>query len=84
MGKFKNLTVRNNIADRVDVFFNSRAVVDGLHLDANTVQQCSGNCYSLGQGTGIVMENSVLLRDVSDPLHVWYHGYHCGRLARVQ
>lgn len=70
-GHFSNLTIRHNIADRVDVFFDSKAFLNGLHLNGNTVQQCGGNCYALGRGVGILMENSVLLRDMSDRLFMY-------------
>jgi hypothetical protein len=68
---FKNLTVRNNMADRIDVFLSNGAFVEGFHLNSNTVQQCGGNCYSLGRGVGILMENSVFLRDMSDRLFMY-------------
>ena len=42
-----------------------------MHLDSNTVQQCSGNCYRFGKGVGLVMENSVLLRDMSTRLFLY-------------
>ena len=45
--------------------FQSLAHVSGLLLQANTVAQCSGNCYSFGSGTGLVMRDSVMLRDTS-------------------
>ena len=64
-GAFSNLTVRNNLAARVDSFFRSGDTIEGLLLSANTVQQCSGNCYFLGTGSGIVMRDNVLLRDLS-------------------
>ena len=48
VGRFANLTVKNCVGVRIDVFFESKAQVFGMHLDSNTVQQCSGNCYSLG------------------------------------
>ena len=60
-----SVTVSNNIAARIDVFFSSTTHITGMNLDSNTVQQCSGNCYALGQGVGIVMQNSVLLQDNS-------------------
>ena len=40
-------------------------------LRRNTVQQCSGNCYSLGGGVGLLMENSVFLRDMSTRLFMY-------------
>lgn len=70
-GHFVNLTIRNNIAVRVDQFFSSRAFADGMRLLANTVQQCSGNCYSLGSGVGISMRDSVMLRDMSTRLFLY-------------
>ena len=57
-GGFKDFTLRNCVAVRIDVFFRSSAHIDGMHLDSNTVQQCSGNCYALGSGTKLVMENT--------------------------
>ena len=45
---FTNLTIRNNLATRVDVFYQNSGSATGLVLQANTVQQCSGNCYSIG------------------------------------
>jgi len=65
------LTVKNNIATRIDVFFSSTAHVTGMNLDSNTVLQCSGNCYSLGSGVGLVLENSVFLRDMSTRLFLY-------------
>jgi len=58
-GHLNNLTVRNCFAVRLDVFFSSSAFVDGMTLSANTVQQCSGNCYSLGSGVNLSMRDSV-------------------------
>jgi hypothetical protein len=48
-----------------------QAYITGMHLDSNTVQQCSGNCYEFGKGVGLVMENSVLLRDMSTRLFLY-------------
>jgi len=62
-GKFQNLTVRNNIGARLDVFFSSTAYVSGMNLDSNTVQFCQGNCYSVGLGEQIILQNSVFLND---------------------
>ena len=70
-GYFFNLTVRHCVGVRIDVFFDSTATVDTMLLDSNTVQQCSGNCYSLGSGVGLTMRNSVLLRDVSTRLFMY-------------
>jgi len=70
-GYFSNLTVSNNVASRIDVFFESNANTSTMALDGNTVQQCSGNCYSFGLGVGLVMSNSVLLRDVSTRLFMY-------------
>jgi hypothetical protein len=70
-GSFKNLTVQNCVAVRIDVFFDSRAFIDGMHLDSNTVQQCSGNCYSLGSGVDLLMQDSVFLRDMSTRLFMY-------------
>lgn len=70
-GHFKNLTVRNNFAARIDVFFSSSANVVGMALTANTVQQCSGNCYNLGAGVDMVLRDSVLLRDMSTRLFLY-------------
>lgn len=70
-GQFKNLTVQNCFAVRIDVFFKSQAHVAGMHLDSNTVQQCSGNCYALGAGVDLLMENSVFLRDMSTRLFMY-------------
>ena len=64
-GHFSNLTVKNNAAVRIDVFFQSNANTTTMHLDANTVSECSGNCYGFGLGVGLIMSNSVLLRDMS-------------------
>ena len=69
-GHFANLTVNNNVAVRIDVFFQSSAHTETFNLDGNTVQQCSGNCYSFGAGVGLTMQNSVLLRDMSERLPV--------------
>ena len=46
-GRMANVTVRNNIGSRIDVFFQSQSNVNKLTLDSNTVQACSGNCYSM-------------------------------------
>ena len=70
-GAFENLTVRNCVGVRIDVFFRSQARVVGMHLDSNTVQSCSGNCFALGLGVGLVLENSVFLRDFSDRLFMY-------------
>jgi hypothetical protein len=70
-GQFRNLTVRNCFAVRIDVFFSSKAHVTGMHLDSNTVQQCSGNCYSLGSGVDLLMQDSVFLRDMSTRLFMY-------------
>ena len=70
-GHLRNVTIRNNVGARIDAFFSSTARVDTLTLDANTVQQCSGNCYGLGQGTNLTMSNSVLLRDTSTRLFLY-------------
>ena len=71
-GNFMNLTIRNNIAARVDVFFWSVATfADGLTLDSNTVQQCSGNCYNLGRGANMLLQNSVMLRDTPERLFLF-------------
>ena len=43
-------------------FFSSTAYINTMNLNGNTVQQCNSNCYSFGQGIGLTMENSVLLR----------------------
>ena len=67
-GNFENVTVKNNIGVRCDVFFSSRAHVVNMELDSNTVQQCSGNCYAMGQGVGLTLRNSVFLRDMSTRL----------------
>ena len=52
-------------------FFSSTAYINTMHLNGNTVQQCNGNCYSFGQGIGLTMENSVLLRDMSTRLFMY-------------
>eukprot|EP00756_Hemistasia_phaeocysticola_P062003 Hpha_TRINITY_DN5423_c0_g1::TRINITY_DN5423_c0_g1_i1::g.192524::m.192524 len=70
-GFFRNLTVRNNVAVRIDTFFTSRATTDTMDLDSNTVQQCSGNCYSMGSGVGLTLRNSVFLRDTSTRLFMY-------------
>ena len=70
-GNFQNLTIVNNVASRIDVFFSSTAYINTMNLDGNTVQQCNGNCYSFGQGVGLTMENSVLLRDMSTRLFMY-------------
>ena len=70
-GNFQNLTIVNNVASRIDVFFSSTAYINTMHLNGNTVQQCNGNCYSFGQGIGLTMENSVLLRDMSTRLFMY-------------
>ena len=70
-GTFQNLTITNNVAARIDVFFNSLAYTNIMHLNGNTVQQCSGNCYSFGRGVDLTMENSVLLRDMSTRLFMY-------------
>jgi hypothetical protein len=70
-GSFRNLTVRNNLACRIDTFFASNGYVSAFNLDSNTVQQCGGNCYSFGSGVDLVMRNSVMLRDVSDRLFMY-------------
>jgi hypothetical protein len=70
-GSFSNLTVKNCVGVRVDVFFRSQAHVTAMHLDGNTVQSCDGNCYALGTGVGLVMENSVFLRDTSTRLFMY-------------
>ena len=67
-GNFENVTVKNNIGVRCDVFFESRAHVVNMELDSNTVQQCSGNCYNMGVGVGLTLRNSVFLRDMSTRL----------------
>ena len=67
-GNFENVTVKNNIGVRCDVFFRSQGHVTNLNVDSNTVQQCSGNCYFLGAGQGLVLRNSVFLRDMSTRL----------------
>ena len=59
-----NLTVSHNVAVRVDSMFRG-AQSSGLLISGNTVQQCSGNCYSLGSGAGMVMRDNVMLRDLS-------------------
>ena len=56
---------------RIDVFFNSVTYTDTFTLNANTVQQCSGNCYSFGRGVNLVMQNSVMLRDLSARLFLY-------------
>ena len=67
-GNMANVTIQNNVGARIDVFFQSTSHVDSLLLDANTVQMCSGNCYSMGSGNGLVLRNSVFLRDNSNRL----------------
>ena len=67
-GSFTNLTVTHNVAARIDVFFVNTGTISTMNLDGNTVQQCSGNCYSFGRGVGLTMRNSVMLRDVSTRL----------------
>jgi hypothetical protein len=69
--RFANVTVQRNVAARVDAFFRSRAYTDGMLLDRNTVQQCAGNCYTLGGGRGITLSNSVMLRDVAERLFLY-------------
>ncbi len=70
-GHFSNLTVKNCVGVRIDVFFKSQAHVTTMHLDGNTVQSCDGNCYALGLGIGLLMENSVFLRDTSTRLFMY-------------
>lgn len=70
-GNLINLTVKNNVAARIDVFFSSTGHVTNMNLDSNTVQQCSGNCYSLGAGSHITLQNSVFLRDMSTRLFLY-------------
>eukprot|EP01060_Flectonema_neradi_P016214 TRINITY_DN22803_c0_g1_i1.p1 TRINITY_DN22803_c0_g1~~TRINITY_DN22803_c0_g1_i1.p1 ORF type:complete len:617 (+),score=57.08 TRINITY_DN22803_c0_g1_i1:44-1894(+) len=70
-GSFSNTTIRNNVAGRIDTFFNSLGVSNGLLLDSNTVQGCSGNCYNLGRGSQMILQNSVMLRDASDRLFLY-------------
>jgi hypothetical protein len=70
-GDFANFTVQNCLAVRIDAFFSSKAEVHGMHLDSNTVQSCSGNCYNLGSGVDLLMENSVFLRDMSTRLFLY-------------
>ena len=71
-GYFQNMTIQYNIAARIDLFFDSKAsFVRGMNLDSNTVQQCSGNCYGLGRGVNMLLQNSVFLRDVSTRLFLY-------------
>ena len=64
-GTIANVTLRNNVASRVDSFFHAGAAMAGLLISGNTVAQCSGNCYSLGTGSGLDMRDNVMLRDLS-------------------
>ena len=69
---FTNLTIRNNLATRVDVFYQNSGSATGLVLQANTVQQCSGNCYSIGGAvTGLRLRDSVFLRDTSERMFLY-------------
>jgi hypothetical protein len=70
-GNLMNITINNNIASRIDQFFSSTGHVTTMNLDSNTVQQCSGNCYSLGRGSDIILQNSVFLRDMSTKLFLY-------------
>jgi hypothetical protein len=70
-GRFVNLTVQHSFAVRVDQFFANAGHIETLTLNANTVQQCSGNCYSLGSGAHMVLQNSVFLRDLSTRLFLY-------------
>eukprot|EP01065_Artemidia_motanka_P026144 TRINITY_DN31062_c0_g1_i1.p1 TRINITY_DN31062_c0_g1~~TRINITY_DN31062_c0_g1_i1.p1 ORF type:complete len:611 (+),score=156.99 TRINITY_DN31062_c0_g1_i1:51-1883(+) len=70
-GVVSSVSVRNNIAARLDSFFASTAKVNGMELDSNTVQQCGGNCYSMGQGVNMHLRNSVFLRDTPDRLFLY-------------
>ena len=70
-GTFQNLTIRNNVGARLDVFFSSTAYVNGMNLDSNTVQFCQGNCYSIGIGENIMLQNSVFLNDIGTRLFMY-------------
>jgi hypothetical protein len=67
-----NVTLRNNVATRLDSFFYSENVgVDGLTLFGNTVAQCGGNCVFL-RGTNMLVDSNVFLRDT--PARLFLHG----------
>jgi hypothetical protein len=68
-----NLTIRNNFALRVDVFYEGGggALVEGLTLAANTVEKCGGNCYSMGHFQDLLLTDSVFLRDIPDRFFIY-------------
>lgn len=65
------LVVRNNVGIRLDSFFNTRAFLNGLLLDSNTVAQCQGNCVGMVSGTDMTLSNSVFLRDFGSRLFMY-------------
>jgi len=68
------LVIRNNAALRTSVFYGgggSEVFVNGLLLQANTVENCGGNCYSIGGATGVTLEDSVFLRDRPDRFFIY-------------
>lgn len=68
----RNLTIRNNVATRLDVFVKGAPGVDGLFLEGNTVARCGGNCIDLGdQATNMHLVSSVFLRDTPEMLFLY-------------
>jgi len=68
-----NLTLVNNIALRLDVFYGGghEVFAQGLNLLGNTVEGCGGNCIELGHATGLHMADNVFLRDQPDRFFVY-------------
>ncbi|EDQ84453.1 uncharacterized protein MONBRDRAFT_12805 [Monosiga brevicollis MX1] len=66
-----NLSVRNNIASRLDAFFNNGGNVAGLYLDSNTVAHCNGNCVGFGSGSDLHLRQSVFARDQPHDLFLY-------------
>ena len=76
----RNLTIRNNIAVRLDVFLNGAPGVDGLYLESNTVARCGGNCIGLG-GTNMHLASSVFLRDTPEMYVTFWRVFRRARCA---
>lgn len=68
------VVIRRNLALRASVFFeggNSEVFLRDPLLQANTVENCGGNCYSIDGVTGLTLEDSVFLRDRPDRYFVY-------------
>ena len=73
-GNISDVKLVNSLGNRIDVFFrvDGSLKINGITLDSNTVENCGGNCIGLGpQLSGMVMSNSVFLRDRPDRMFAY-------------